>query len=464
MRKPFSFVSLLAATVAMVLTGCQTKQSDYVNLGVSMYTLPSEQSSLTVTVDASGSFAVNSGATWLEVTEQNAESFTLTASENADKAMRNTVVTVTSGSATSQLDIAQMMQDNNYKYRRLSVHGAAISPDGRYIVTNVDEIRDGVEGSLLSLIDTRTEETVTAYYPVYVASMTAVTNDGTAFGTVGSITDYTFDIRTGDYVILPTPEDKGTPMIGNVSGDGTKWAGATAISETYIPTLWTNGTPAYLPIPETDYRGEGYTDRILARGISNDGNIIYGNTWVGLDMGMLYWKDGKVDWVGKDLRKLLTVTLEDGSQRNLVNGMTCSAEQYNTSETGKYIGGTYVEEFDPETEQSLGDNYRSYPAFYNTETETTTVFTEFPGAGGYACRDNGLAVIIPSMSIGVASTLVNIETQEVYGSYQDYILDNYGLLLPAGSVDYISGENLDTFFGMEPGILANWWWYFAPKN
>ena len=106
----------------------------------------------------------------------------------------------------------------------------------------------------------------------------------------------------------------------------------------------------------------------------------------------------------------------------------------------------------------------SCPAFFNTETGTTTLFEEFPGAGGFACRDNGLAVIIPSMSIGHLSTLVNIETKETLGSYQDYILENFGIILPAGSVDLIAGENNDVFFGMEPGILANWWWYSAPKK
>lgn len=465
MKKPFSFVSLLAASAAMIMTGCQTSQpNDYVNPSINMYTMPSEQSTLTVDVDASGAFKVALGASWLTVTAQDDDSFELTAAENTDKAMRATVVTITSGKASAEINIEQLMKDNNYKYRRLSVHGAAISPDGRYIVTNVDEIRDGVEGSLLTLLDTRTEETITAYYPLYVSGMSAVTNDGMAFGTVGSITGYSFDVRTGDYSILPTPEDKGTPMIGNVAGDGTKWAGTTGIGETYVPTLWTNGTAAYLPIPETDYRGESFTDRILAQGISADGNVVYGTTWVGLDMGMLYWKDGKVDWVGKDLRKLIPVTLKDGSKKNLVNGMTCSADPYNISETGKYIGGTYKMEFDPETEQPLGDNFRSYPAFYNTETGKTTVFTELAGAGGYACRDNGLAVIIPSMSIGHASKLVNIETQEVYGDYQEYILEKYGLMLPTGSVDYIGGENLDIFFGMEPGIMLNWWWYFAPKK
>ena len=439
----------------LMMTSCTTKgDSDFVNCSINDYTMPAEASTLTVTVDASGQYEVMPGASWLTVSAQETDSFTLAAGENPDKSTRTTTVTVTCGAAHAQIQIVQLMQETDYRYRRLTVHGAAISPSGRYIVTNTDEIRDGVDGSLLQLIDPYTTEVVaTTYIPSYVSGMSTVTDDGLAFGDLGSITSYSFDIRTGDYAIVPVP-DSGTPMVSNVSADGTKWAGSVAKGETYTPTLWTDGVPAYLPLPETDYRGGNITNRILARGISADGNVIYGNTWVGLDMGMLYWKDGQVDWVGKDLRKLLTVTDAQGTEQTLVNGMTCSAEPYNISETGKYISGTYKQEFNPETGQP---EEMSCPAFYNTETETTILFEEFSGAGGYACRDDGLAVILPG------SRLVNIETQEVYGTHQEYVLEHFGLILPAGNVEFITGEHHDIFFGMEPGILLPWWWYFAPK-
>lgn len=464
MKQPLSLALATLCATMLMMTSCTTKgDSDFVNCSINDYTMPAEASTLTVTVDASGQYEVMPGASWLTVSAQETDSFTLAAGENPDKSPRTTTVTVTCGAAHAQIQIVQLMQETDYRYRRLTVHGAAISPSGRYIVTNTDEIRDGVDGSLLQLIDPYTTEVVaTTYIPSYVSGMSTVTDDGLAFGDLGSITSYSFDIRTGDYAIVPVP-DSGTPMVSNVSADGTKWAGSVAKGGTYTPTLWTDGVPAYLPLPETDYRGGNITNRILARGISADGNVIYGNTWVGLDMGMLYWKDGQVDWVGKDLRKLLTVTDAQGTEQTLVNGMTCSAEPYNISETGKYIGGTYTQEIDPDTNQAASA-VMSCPAFFNTETGTTTLFEEFPGAGGFACRDNGLAVIIPSMSIGHLSTLVNIETKETLGSYQDYILENFGIILPAGSVDLIAGENNDVFFGMEPGILANWWWYSAPKK
>lgn len=454
--KKTSWFALLTVSfaAAQMMVGCQSVEpQDYVHLGICDYTLLGETSSLNVTVEASGPYTAQSDASWLEITAQTPNSLTLTAAENTVEALRSTVVTVTSGTASEQIRIDQYMKENKYHYRRLLVHGAAISPNGRYIATNTDEKREGVEGSFLQLIDLKTGEVATTYIPTYISSMTTVTNDGLAFGCVGSITSYTFDIRTGDYTKVSTPENVGTPMVDNVSGDGTKWAGTCVKGMTYAPVVWTNGTPEYLPLPETDYRGGDITDRILARGISDDGTVIYGNTWVGFDMGMLYWKDGKVDWVGKDLRQLTTVTDPDGTERTLVNGMICSADPHNISQTGKYISGTYKQEFNPTTGQP---EEMSCPAFYNTETGKTTLFEEFSGAGGYACRDNGLAVVLPG------SRLVNIETHEVYGSHQDYVLEHFGIILPAGNVEFITGENLDIFFGMEPGILMPWWWYFAP--
>ena len=60
---------------------------------------------------------------------------------------------------------------------------------------------------------------------------------------------------------------------------------------------------------------------------------------------MLYWKDGKVDWVGSDVREVRTVQIENGIgamiDYNIVNGMICTAELTNISPNGRWIAGTY---------------------------------------------------------------------------------------------------------------------------
>ncbi len=114
----------------------------------------------------------------------------------------------------------------------------------------------------------------------------------------------------------------------------------------YRPLKWTDGgTPEVLPVPELNFRNEPYVSGVMARGCSADGSVIYGSTWDNLDYGMLYWKDGKVDWVGSDVREVRTVQIENGIGEmidyNIVNGMICTAELTNISPNGRWIAGTY---------------------------------------------------------------------------------------------------------------------------
>ncbi|HAD56335.1 MAG TPA: hypothetical protein DCG00_02535, partial [Alistipes sp.] len=92
-------------------------------------------------------------------------------------------------------------------------------------------------------------------------------------------------------------------------------------------------------------------------------------SWENYDYGMVWWdRDGNVDWVGSDLRKVTTVQREDALGNivdyNIVNGMTCTANQTQISSDGRWIAGTYrTEEFDAESNTVMQVNY---PAFFNT--------------------------------------------------------------------------------------------------
>lgn len=102
-----------------MMVGCQSVEpQDYVHLGICDYTLLGETSSLNVTVEASGPYTAQSDASWLEITAQTPNSLTLTAAENTVEALRSTVVTVTSGTASEQIRIDQYMKENKYHYRR----------------------------------------------------------------------------------------------------------------------------------------------------------------------------------------------------------------------------------------------------------------------------------------------------------------------------------------------------------
>ena len=47
----------------------------------------------------------------------------------------------------------------------------------------------------------------------------------------------------------------------------------------YKPLLWIDGVPHELPIPDKNFRDEEIWVGVMARGISANGEIIYGTSW-----------------------------------------------------------------------------------------------------------------------------------------------------------------------------------------
>ena len=208
-------------------------------------------------------------------------------------------------------------------------------------------------------------------------------NGGTvAFDTEGNITE------------PRSPEGyKGKPTIEATSSDGKYWVGYAnddILSEGGLtrPLLWTDGIPAELPFPDKNFRNEDFRVGIMARGISANGEIIYGTSWENDDCGMLYWKNNGTTveeprWVGDDIRRLTPVIVEDWTgeyEYNLVDGCICTTETTKVSPSGKWIATTYRTE-EP-NEGGMSFSITQTPAFYNTETETTIIVDEYSDSTG----------------------------------------------------------------------------------
>ena len=288
-------------------------------------------------------------------------------------------------------------------------------------------------------------------------------NGGTvAFDTEGNITE------------PRSPEGyKGKPTIEATSSDGKYWVGYAnddILSEGGLtrPLLWTDGIPAELPFPDKNFRNEDFRVGIMARGISANGEIIYGTSWENSDFGMLYWKDGKVDWVGKDIRETTTVirtSPKDGTEYEYtcVNGIICQAWNTQISPSGRWIAGRYRKEFDPETKQRVDEP--EYAAFYNTETETTVIVDDYGESGGRFVTDDGIGFIgIGTLAVSEGK-VYDLNTGTDLGSTQDWIYDNYGIVIPAGYVNYISADGKYVFgTALHESALGKSFlsWYVAP--
>ncbi|HAD56336.1 MAG TPA: hypothetical protein DCG00_02540, partial [Alistipes sp.] len=107
-----------------------------------------------------------------------------------------------------------------------------------------------------------------------------------------------------------------------------------------------------------------------------------------------------------------------------------------------------------------------YPAFFNTETRTTTVFDEYAGYTALCVTDDGIGMI-GAMGLGVTSgSVVDVESKTSLGSMSEWIQERYGIYVSRGVVTYVTPD-AKSVFGYTLEIQENGqpytvYWYIAP--
>ena len=149
---------------------------------------------------------------------------------------------------------------------------------------------------------------------------------------------------------------------------------------------------------------------------------------------------------------------------NLVDGMICWANQTQISPDGTWIAGTYrTEEFNAESNTVTQVNY---PAFFNTETRTTTVFDEYVEYVALHVTDEGLGMI-GLQGLGVTSgSVVDVKSKTLLGSMSEWIQERYGIYVSGGVLTYVTPD-AKSVFGYTLEIQENGqpytvYWYIAP--
>ena len=491
MRKNvFAGSMLLLACVALV--ACTTDSGEevqYVKIGQNLCSFLAEGNQpLEIDVKASpAEWTVEMGASWVKAERTDDRTLTVTVDDNDTGAERSAVVTITAGQAVEEITVYQFPKEGVFaRYRKLDMFGkrGAMSPNGRFVGGYAASVAPDDSWQYSPVItDLETGEVYEfGPYPEAIHFLTqtmCISDHGVLFikdgyngGTVA------FDTE-GNITEPRSPEGyKGKPTIEATSSDGKYWVGYAnddILSEGGLtrPLLWTDGIPAELPFPDKNFRNEDFRVGIMARGISANGEIIYGTSWENSDFGMLYWKnDGanieKPQWVGKDVREVGTVkrTREDGTEYDYtcVNGIICQAWNTQVSPSGKWIAGRYRKEFDPETKQEI--ETEEYAAFYNTETEKTVIVEDYGASGGKFVTDDGIAFIgIGTMALS-SGMVYDLNTGTDLGSTQDWVYDNYSIIIPAGYINRISADGrymLGTLAQSSAGGGTNFIkWYIAP--
>ena len=448
--KKLHFITLAAA--AALTAACSSTETvyEYVRLSDAACTfLASDNTQKSIEVTASGAWQADAGASWLTVERQD-DYLLLAAADNDSGMERVTEIVITSGSATAGIKVIQMAPESSmYRYRILKTFdmGAKMSKNGRYVGGNIKALLpDETWENYPTIIDLETDEWI-QFGPLpddlYCIEVPfAVSDEGTVFfydsNTNGCIG---FDI-SGNAFTPKAPAGQTTiPQVQSISADGRIWVGwGHQPGNLYQPIRWIDGEPEILPVPPLNFRDAPYVTGVTVRGCSADGSVIYGSTWDNLDFGMLYWKDGKVDWVGSDVRETQTVQIDNGIGETidyrLVNGMIATAEYTKISPNGRWIAGAY------RTEKLAGNDIArtQYPAFFNTETGKTTIVTDF--GEGYASHatDDGLGIILLGTFLPSSGIVYDIEHQVSLGSVEEWVSDNYGIVIPTGYITYITPD------------------------
>ena len=490
MKRLFTTGIAAATLLLSCLSGCTKTEETfhYVNLSqVACSFLGEGNQPLEITVKASpAAYEATPGATWVKATQsEDGKVLILTVDDNDTGAERSTTVTIAAGEALQTIQVNQLPKDSAIaRYRKLDTFqmGAAMSPSGKYAGGFTVSIAP--DDSYLftpTIVDLETGE-VYEFGPFpeslyYLTQTMAITDQGLLFISDGSNGGQIAIDLTGNIFIPEAPAGfTSKPEIQGTSADGVYWVGYAredAIGKGLCkPLLWTDGVAQELPLPDLNYRNEEIWYGVMARGISANGKIIYGTSWENLDFGMLYWVNNganteKPKWVGEDVREVWeeTMKMSDGTEytTHLVNGLICQAQLTKISPNGKWIASSYRTETPAEDRLSIVTTQTA--AFYNTETETTTIVSDYGESVGVHVTDDGIG-FIGIGTLGISSGAVyDLNTGTDLGSTQDWVYDNYGIIIPAGYINYVSADGrfvLGTKAESSAGGVNFINWYIAP--
>lgn len=475
MKRSLSTVILLCA--AVFAFSCKTNEvHEYVKVDqLYLNFLADSNDAQEIKVTASGDYTVDVDATWVKIDTQTPGIVKVSVENYDGQEERTTRIILTAGGATAYVHVVQLAPDGaDYRFRNLmGFSGASISVGGKYAAC-FDAEESAEVGELVYsvyLIDLATDKwTTLGTFPesqYFMTSVQTVSDDGKVFVVCDQGT-LMVDIDGNHGLVSGVPAGFNTaasPAVSQISADSKIMVGwGNYENGDYRPIKWVDGVPEAMPLPEYNFRKEP-VGNVMARGISANGEIIYGTTWDNRDYGMIYWdKNDDVKYVGEDVRKEEIVQMDKGNGLEdymLVNGVISWSGNFQISPNGKWICGTYRTE-KKESDTSISET--NQPCFFNTETETTYIFD---GDGsGMAATDDGIGFIgTPSFSTS-SCTVVDIENQTELGSLTEWVQEKYGITIPGGYMLCMC-TNPDVFMGIQliapSGLPYDLHYYVAPS-
>lgn len=450
MKKKTTFLLILLTSLCMCR--CTTPgetEEHYLKVNYSALSfLSSGNSPVVVTVEAfPQKWNAESLDPWLKIPEQTSETLTVMTDDYEGVEDRQGSVKIKAGDMECFIKVQQIGKESpvSAKFRLIEeFFSAAISPNGKYFGGFYTESSDSAPSYYPVIYDVTTDErTVLGPYPkslFHLMDAMAINDQGILYideGNEGGVVCFTLDgqsYRSGKpqgfsrNMVVAATSLGGRVMVG--------WCAGSPEDHTYGPVKCVDGEYFALPLPDKNYRNEEFSAGILARGVSANGEIIYGTTWENYDDGMVYWdKEGNVHYVGEDVRYVREVDMQDGLgepiKYTLVDGIASTAGANYISPDGKWLAGIFRTETVADNQKDITNTY--CPAFFNTETEKTILLEDYSGYGACGVTNDGIGFLSSTSGFGGGGPVVDIlNGTKIYDSFSDYMKDKFGIIVPNG--------------------------------
>lgn len=337
---------ILALILSLSVMACtKTIEQDQIYLSHSAFTFKAVGESLEIGVDANVEWDVINDCNWITVGEKTDTSVVITSASNEIDQPRDGVIRFVAGNAQKLLSVSQLGKSFSGKFEDVAaLSNINFSKNGRYYGgLRIEYLSDGNTAVYFpTIVDSYTGEVKEYESDQDYSEVRAISDDGKTFA---------IQLNSGGTVVYRdgvksklTMSNSNWIRVEAMSTDGNVMVGYAKTSDTrkYVPVRWTNMQPEILEVPQENAIGGQLWNGVMARGCSEDGSVVYGSEWDA--QGLIYWRDGKMYYPGKDYTEKKTVILESWwgiEQMEVYCIITKTAEPYSMSPNGRYIAASY---------------------------------------------------------------------------------------------------------------------------
>lgn len=351
-------ISLFSFFLCMLYTGCSDdKKTDYINLSLNSFTFNANgQENIRIEIEASQEWQVEYDGRWVVEEEKTPNSITLKATATQSSMERKARVIFRAGEATEVVNLSQLGTNVNFNLLDLYSGIIVVSPNGKYIGGVRFELLPGDRYEYTPFtIKVENGQRIEKPKLNKLHNPASISDEGfLILREEGTSKSHYYGLSWDGQEELRemlSPQGFDTPVVSASSADGSVLVGfASRISDKKsYPVKWIKNelemfNPTVLEIPERTLLDKPIDYGAYARGCSVDGSVIYGT--IADDMSVIYWKNDKVNYAGRDKIKVHTLTLNHGGQDftlDVVNRPVMTSETTNMSLNGRYLAVTFSE-------------------------------------------------------------------------------------------------------------------------